>query len=166
MKLYKIHEKLQCSWNWLDVILLTFQCPLEMVLKRISVPRSTKVYLIWTLHFHPSLKLHVWNINGSAWRQRGPHRQVVFQLRYSFSSSRLASWFSICLFVLVNLEQCIKFSLRDQTCQMNNSFPFKSICRKLFQLVFLLYQFYRKSVTLYIVGNSLKKISSNSFVVS
>lgn len=81
-----------------------FSVPLEMVLKRIPVQCSTKVYLIWTLHFHPSLKIRVWNINGSAWRQRGPHRQVVFQPRYSFSSCRLASWFSVCLFVLVNLE--------------------------------------------------------------
>lgn len=126
LKPYKIHEKFQGSCNWLGLMLPTFQCPLERGFEENSSVALWKVYLIWTLHFHPRLKLHVWNINGSACRQT-PHNLVVAQSRYSFNVQRLAPWFSVCLFVLVNVEECIKFSMRGRICHMNNSFQFQSL---------------------------------------
>lgn len=98
LKPNKIHEKFQGTWNWLDLMLPTFQCPLERGFEENSSVALWKVYLIWTLHFHLRLKLHVWDTNGSAWRQTGPHKLVVVQSRYSFSVEGLGPWFSISLF--------------------------------------------------------------------
>lgn len=134
LKPYKINEKFQGSWNWLDLMLPTFQFPLERGFEENSSVAFWKVSLIWTSHFHPRLKLHVWNTNGSAWRQTGPHKLVIS--RYSFSVEGLAPWFSVCLFVLVNVKECIKFSTRDQICQMSNSFQFQTLCRKHFHWLF------------------------------
>lgn len=136
LKPYKIHEKFQGSWNWLDLMLPILQCSQQRHFEENSSVELWKVYLIWTLLFHPRLKLHVWNTNGSAWRQTAPHEVVVVQSRYSFSVWGLAPWFSVCLFVLVNVEECIKFSKRDQICQMSNSFNFQPLCRKHFHWLF------------------------------
>lgn len=138
---WSMFETLQNSWKVPGLLKLV-----RFGVTNLTVPTGERFWrelqcgtlrsLIWTLHFHPRVKLHVWNINGSFWRQTGPHKLVVIQSRYNFSVQGLAPWFSVCLFVLVNVKECITFSMRDQICQMNNSFKFQSLGTKHFQWLF------------------------------